>query len=44
MRAAMDEEQRSWRAHQVGGDARRNAPGGSFGTFGDLLGGIQIKK
>jgi small subunit ribosomal protein S1 len=44
MRAAMDEEQRSWRAHQVGDEAKRNAPGGSFGTFGDLLGGLQLRK
>jgi small subunit ribosomal protein S1 len=43
-RAATDEEQRSWRAHQAGGDAKRDKPGGGFGTFGDLLGGLSLKK
>jgi small subunit ribosomal protein S1 len=39
-RSATDAEERSWQRHRTGGQ-----PGGqSFGTLGDLLGGLKLKK
>ncbi|MEZ4240210.1 MAG: S1 RNA-binding domain-containing protein [Myxococcota bacterium] len=42
MRANTEAEERSWQQHRAGG--RGASSGGSFGTLGDLLGGLNLKK
>jgi small subunit ribosomal protein S1 len=47
LRESTAEEDQAWRVHQAqsrGGPSRPGATGGSFGTLGDLLGGLKLKK
>jgi small subunit ribosomal protein S1 len=44
MREALDEEERSWKVHQAQTRPSAKGSGGSFGTLGDLLGGLKLKK
>jgi small subunit ribosomal protein S1 len=44
LREASEEEERSWKVHQAQSRGGKTPGGGSFGTLGDLLGGLKVKK